>query len=67
MKNEVESYIKSKMRRALARWKVARENYEKGNMKTAAEWYFVAMQLYYECTTDLIDGTGFKEKKGGEE
>jgi hypothetical protein len=67
MKNEVENYIKAKMKRALAHWERARENYEKGNMKDAANWYAVAMQLYYECASDLIDGTGFKDNKGGDE
>ena len=67
MKNEVENYIKRKMKLALAEWKRAGELYEKGEMKGAAICYAEAMRLYYLCASDLIDGTGFKEKKGGEE
>jgi hypothetical protein len=61
---EVEEYIKKKMERALTWWKCANENCVKGNMQAAAMFYNKAMQLYYECASDLIDGTGFKEVKG---
>ena len=61
MKIIVEEYIKKKMKRALARWKLAQKEYEKGNMKAAANCYAEAMQVYYNCASDLIDGTGLKE------
>lgn len=61
MNKEVENNIKKKMERALSCWKRAHEDYEKGYMEVAAKYYAVAMRLYYECVTDLIYGTGFKE------
>jgi hypothetical protein len=64
MNMEVESYIKAKMKRALVRWNQAQEMYEVGKMQAAAHFYYDAMQLYYECASDLIDGTGFKETEG---
>jgi hypothetical protein len=65
MKIEVEVYIKKKMKSALEWWKLAQKAYEKGDMQSAANCYAGAMQKYYECALDLIDGTGFKEVKGG--
>lgn len=65
MKREVEDYIKKRMERALARWKQAKEAYEAGQMQAAANLFADAMTVYYICASDLIDGTGFKEAKGG--
>lgn len=64
MQIEVEEYIKEKMERALARWKKAHKDFKREKMRAAAAWYAEAMQLYYECASDLIDGTGLKEVKG---
>lgn len=66
MKREVENYIKSKMKSALVRWKSAQKAYEQNDMLSAANCYAEAMQLYYACASDLIDGTGYryKETKG---
>lgn len=61
MKREVENYIKKKMDRALLRWNQAQEKYEIGEMQSAANLFADAMQLYYKCAQDLIDGDGFKE------
>lgn len=61
---EVEEYIKKKMERASARWEKAHKEFEREKMRAAAAWYAEAMQLYYECASDLIDGTGYKEVKG---
>lgn len=63
MKMEVENYIKAKMKRALARWNHAQEMYETGQMQAAANLYADAMNLYYQCASDLIDGIGFVEKQ----
>lgn len=63
MKREAENYIKSKMKRALVRWNHALEMYEIGQMQSAANLFADAMRLYYNCASDLIDGTGFKEVK----
>ena len=62
---EIENYIMKKMERAQKKWRRAYEKYKKGNMRTAAILYAEAMRLYYSCAIDLIDGTGFKEVKGG--
>lgn len=59
----VENYISAKMNRARLLWKKALGKYEEGEMKSAANRYAEAMRLFYECATDLIDGTGFKEIK----
>ena len=64
MKTQVENFIKAKMKRALIRWNRAQEMYEVGQMQSAANLYAYAMRLYYECATDLINGTGFIEAKG---
>ena len=64
MKIEVENYIKAKMKRALARWNQAQRKYNEGDMLGAANLYADAMRLYYECASDLIDGTGFVEAEG---
>lgn len=61
MNIEVENFITKKMDRASTWWKRAQEAFKNGNMKAAASFYYDAMRLYYECATDLIDGTGFKE------
>lgn len=66
MKREVEKYIKINMDRALLRWNQAQEKYEIGEMKIAAFLFSDAMQLYYKCAQDLIDGTGFIDEKGDE-
>lgn len=59
---EVENYITKKMKRGREYWMRAHKNFEKGKMRTAAINYANAMQMFYECATDLIDGTGFKEE-----
>jgi hypothetical protein len=64
MQIEVEEYIKKKMESAMKWWKRAYKANEQGNMLSEANCYAEAMQLYYECASDLIDGTGFKEVKG---
>ena len=64
MKIEVENFIKAKMKRALVRWKQAHEAYQEEKMREAANLYADAMSLYYQCASDLIDGTGFKEAEG---
>jgi len=64
MKIEVENYIKAKMKRALVRGKQAQEAYQEEEMRAAANLYADAMNLYYQCASDLIDGTGFKEAEG---
>jgi hypothetical protein len=63
MKREVEKYIKINMDRALLRWNQAQEQYEIGETKSAADLYADAMQLYYKCAQDLIDGTGFVDRE----
>lgn len=62
-KKKVEKYIRTKIWRAHAKWKRANEKYEKKDMRSAANLYADAMLLFYECFTDLIDGTGFIEEK----
>lgn len=64
MKMQVENYIKAKMKRALVRWSYAQQMFDVGQMKAAANNFAKAMSLFYECASDLIDGTGFRETKG---
>ena len=64
MKIQIENFIKAKMKRALVRWNRAQEMYAVGQMQSAANLYAHAMRLYYECASDLINGTGFTEARG---
>lgn len=61
MKREVESYIIANMKRALVLWNRAQEAYQEDEIQSAANLYAEAMQLYYRCAKDLINGVGFKE------
>ena len=59
----LENYIYAKMNHARRLWKKARDAYKEGQLKSAANQYAEAMRLFYECASDLIDGTGFQEPK----
>lgn len=63
MKIEVEKYIKKKIERANKKWARANKNYEENKMRVSANLYYDAMLLFYECVSDLIDGTGFVEEE----
>lgn len=65
MRMQLENFIKAKMKRALVQWNRARELFEVGQLQVAANLYADAARLYYECATDLIDGTGFIVAEGG--